>query len=114
MGFFAKRSKREKLVPARDAAVGRHAKETFEGSGEAGYVFGSDALEITIAANGTVSRKFAGNRNQAGAEACTATGASPRQPAENGSGEIHEVTSARAAAGRRVAGGANHQSCSFE
>jgi hypothetical protein len=60
--FFAEGANRKELVTARDAAVGRHAEEAFERSGKAGYMFGSDTLEIVIAANGAMRGKFAGNR----------------------------------------------------
>jgi hypothetical protein len=111
--FFAERANRKELVAARDAPVGRHAEEALERSGKAGYMFGSDALEIVIAANGAMRGKFAGNRNEAGTEARAAARASPRQAADESGGEIQEIASARTATAWRSAGGANHHSWVF-
>ncbi len=104
----------EKFVAARITAVSGHAEPALEQRKEASDMFGSDALEITIAANGTVSGKLVGEWDTAGAEARSAEGAPPRSAADKSSGKIDEGTSPRPATCRRVAGGANHQSCSFE
>jgi hypothetical protein len=112
--LLAERTNGEKFVAARDTAVSGHAEQALEQREEASDVFGSDALEITIAANGAVSGKLVGEWDTAGAEARSAEGAPPRPAADKSSGKIHECTSPRPATCRRVAGGANHQSCSFE
>jgi hypothetical protein len=86
--FFAEGANRKELVAARDTPVGRHAEETFERSGKAGHMFGSDALESVIATNGAMRGKFAGNRREAGTKARAAERATPRQAADKGGGEI--------------------------
>ena len=103
----------EKFVAARDAAVGGHAQQAFERCGEAGYVFGGDALEVVIAADRAVGGELARNWRKAGTKAHSAARAPPRQAADDGGGEIPESASARAAAGQRVAGGAIHNSRVF-
>lgn len=113
MDFLAEGTNGEKFVSAGYAAVGRHSEQALEECEEAGDVFGGDTLEIVIAADGAVSAKFGGERNEARAEARSASRASPRQAADEGSGKISNSTSARAAAGRRIAGGANHRSWVF-
>ena len=105
---------REELVATGDAAVGGHAEEPFEGCREAGDVLGGNALELVVAADGAVRGKAVGEWSRPATKAGCTTGASPGQAADKGGGEIHEGTLARPTAGRRMAGGTNHQRCSFE
>ena len=111
---FLERTNGEKLVAAGNATIGGHTEQAFERSGKAGYVLWSDALEILIAADSAMSGKAVGERRGAAAKALSAAGAPPRQAADKSGGEIHKCTSARPTAGRRMAGGTNHQRCSFE
>jgi len=52
-------------VAARDAPVGGHAEEAFERGGKTRDVFGRDALQILIAADGAMRGELAGNRREA-------------------------------------------------
>jgi hypothetical protein len=106
-GFFAEGTNGEEFVAAWDAPVCRHAQKALERRKKARDVFRRDAPEILVAADGTVSGEFAGNRSEAGAEARSAARAPPRQAADESGGEVQESASARAAAARRTAGGAN-------
>ena len=103
------RTNGKELVATGDAAVGGHAEEALERGGKAGHVFGCDALQIVIAADGAVSGKAVGERRSPTAKADSAARASPRQTAYNGGREVPKGASARPTAGRRMAGWANHQ-----
>ena len=108
---FPKRPDGEELVAAGNTTIGRHTQEALKRGGKAGDVLGCDALEVVVAADRTVSGKAVGKRDEATTKTGSAVGAPPRQLADEGSGEIHKVTSARPTAGRRMAGGTNHQRC---
>jgi len=103
------RTNGEELVATGDAAVGGHAEEALQRGGKAGYVFGCDALQFVIAADGAVSGKAVGERRRPAAKADSAARASPRQTAYDGGREVPKGASARPATGRRMAGWANHQ-----
>lgn len=108
---FAERPYGKELVPAGDAAVRGHAQETLEGGGKTGYMLGRDAFQVVITANGAMGGKAVGERRRAAAKSLTAARATPGQAAYKSGGEIHKGASARPTAGRRMAGGANHQRC---
>ena len=63
MNLF-QRTKGKELVPTGDAAIGGHAEKALERGRKAGYVFGRYALQLVIAADGAVSAKFGGDRNE--------------------------------------------------
>jgi len=82
------RTNGKKLVATGDAAVGGHAEEALERGGKAVHVFGSDALQIVIAADRAVSRKAVGEGRRPTAKADSATRASPRQTAYKSGREV--------------------------
>jgi hypothetical protein len=101
----------EELVTAGDAAVGGHPEEALESGSKAGDMLWGDAFEVVIAADGAVRGKAVGKRGWPAAKARATPGAPPWQASDQGRGKIRQGASARPTAGRRMAGGTNHQRC---
>jgi hypothetical protein len=96
------------LVAARFAAVGRNAKEPPQKRKRSRNVIGGDALQVQIAANGTVGAERLAERHEPRVESCLALPATPRKDTEETEHVVNSGLAARASRVLALTKGADH------
>ena len=97
-------------MPAGNAAEGRDAERTPEGSAKTFSEFRGDALDFKVAADGTVRGEQVGERCGARTKALGTTRTTPWNITKDAGDIVKKSPSARAAALRGTTCWANHQS----
>ncbi len=110
VNLFAEGQEGKKLVAAGNAAEGRDAERTPEGSAKTFGEFRGDALDFNVAADGTVRREQVGEGCGARTKALGTTRTTPWNITKDAGDIVKKSPSARAAALRGTTCWANHQS----
>jgi hypothetical protein len=110
LNVFAEGQERKKLVAAGNAAEGRDAERTPEGSAETFGELRGDALDLNVAADGAVRGEQVGERRGARTKARGTARTTPWNITQDAGEIVKESPSARAAALGGTTCWANHQS----
>ena len=111
LGIFdvlADRQQGKEFVAAWDAAKGGNSQRAPNRSAEAVRVFGGDALDFDIAANGAVSGEQVAKRRSAATKTLGATGTTQGDATANAREIVKQSASTGATAIRGIASWANH------